>query len=56
MQLQRKKMHDIIEQAAQKRDEKSRWDPVPPKKPSPEAIKAAQRRPTLEEDYDLFDR
>ena len=56
MQLQRKRMHDLIEQAAQKRGEKSKWDLIPPKKPSQEAIKAAQPKPTMEEEYSLFDR
>jgi hypothetical protein len=56
MELQRKRMHDLIEQAAKKRSEKSKWDPVPPRRPSQEAVKAAQPKPTLEEDYNLFDR
>jgi hypothetical protein len=56
MELPRKRMHDLIEQAAQKRDEKSKWDLKPPKRPSREAVKAAQPKPTLEEEYSLFDR
>jgi hypothetical protein len=56
MELPRKRMHDLIEQAAQKKDVKSKWDLTPPKRPSAESIKAAQKKPITEEDYNLFDR
>ena len=56
MEPPRKRMHDLIEQAAQRKDEKSKWELTPPKKPSPEAIKAAQPKPMGEVDYNLFDR
>ncbi len=56
MESHRKRMHDLIEQAANKKDVKSKWDLTPPKRPSQDSVKAAQRKPTIEEDYNLFDR
>ena len=56
MESHRKRMHDLIEQSAKKRNEKSKWDLTPPRKPSPESIKAAQPKPTMEVDYSTFDR
>ena len=56
MESHRKRMHDLIEQSAEKRNEKSKWDLTPPKRPSPESIKAAQPKPAIEVDYSTFDR
>ena len=56
MESHRQRMHDLIEQSANKRNEKSKWDLTPPRKPSPESIKAAQRKPEVEVDYSTFDR
>ncbi len=56
MESHRKRMHDLIEQSAEKRNEKSKWDLKPPKRPTPEAIEAAQPKPIPEVDYNLFDR
>ena len=56
MESHRQRMHDLIEQSANKRTEKSKWDLTPPRKPSPESIKAAQRKPEVEVDYSTFDR
>tara|TARA_R100000781_G_scaffold113148_1_gene81167 strand:+ start:424 stop:699 length:276 start_codon:yes stop_codon:yes gene_type:complete len=55
MEPHRKRMYDLIETAAKRKNEKSKWDINPPKKPSPEAIKAAQPK-TEEVDYSTFDR
>jgi hypothetical protein len=49
-------MHDLIEQSAEKRNEKSKWELTPPKKPSLASVKAAQPKPAPEVDYNLFDR
>jgi len=49
-------MHDLIEQSAQKREEKSKWELTPPRRPRQEDIAAAQPKPNLEEQYNLFDR
>ena len=56
MEPHRKRMHDLIENAAQRKHEKSKWDLTPPRKPSPESIKAAQPKEHLEVDYNTFDR
>ena len=56
MEPHRKRMHDLIENAAQRKNEKSKWDINPPKRPTPEAIKAAQPKEQPEVDYNLFDR
>ena len=56
MEPHRKRVHDLIESAAQRKHEKSKWDINPPKRPTPEAIKAAQPKEHPEVDYNLFDR
>ena len=56
MESHRKRMHDLIEQSAEKRNEKSKWDLTPPRRPSPESIKAAQPKEHPEVDYSTFDR
>ena len=56
MESHRQRMYDLIEQSAEKRNEKSKWDLTPPRKPSPESIKAAQPKEEIEVDYSTFDR
>ena len=56
MEPHRKRMLDLIQQAAQKKDVKSKWDLTPPNRPSKDAIKAAQPKDIIEEDYNSFDR
>jgi len=56
MESHRQRMHNLIEQSAEKRNEKSKWSLTPPRKPSPASIKAAQPKADLEVDYSTFDR
>ena len=56
MEPHRKRMHDLIENSAKKKDEKSKWDLTPPKRPSKKAIEMAQSNRSLEDQYDLYDR
>ena len=48
-------MHDLIENSAKKKDEKSKWDLTPPKKPSKKAVEMAQANRSLKEQYNLYD-
>ena len=56
MEPHRKRMYDLIENSAKKKDEKSKWDLTPPKRPSKKAIEMAQSNRSLEDQYDLYDR
>ncbi len=56
MESHRKRMHDLIEQAANKKDVKSKWEAIPPKRPSQRDIEIAQSKGNLEEQYNLYDR
>ena len=57
MEPHRKRMyHDLIEDSARRKDERSKWDLIPPKKPSQKDIEAAKFKGNVEEQYRLFDR
>ena len=57
MEPHRKRMyHDLIEDSARRKDERSKWDLIPPKRPSQKDIEAAKFKGNLEEQYRLFDR
>ena len=57
MEPHRKRMyHDLIEDSARRKDERSKWDLIPPKRPSQKDIEAAKFKGNVEEQYRLFDR
>tara|TARA_R100001086_G_scaffold247789_1_gene183045 strand:- start:635 stop:805 length:171 start_codon:yes stop_codon:yes gene_type:complete len=56
MESHRQKLNDLIEQAAKRRNVSSKWELVPPKRPSQKDIEAAQCKGNIEEQYRLFDR
>jgi hypothetical protein len=49
-------MHDLIENSAKKKNEKSKWDLTPPNRPSQKAVEMAQSNRSLEDQYNLYDR
>ena len=57
MEPHRKRMyHDLIEDSANRKNERSKWDLVQPKRPSQKDIEAAKFKGNVEEQYRLFDR
>ena len=57
MEPHRKRMyHDLIEDSAKRKNERSKWDLVPPRRPSQKDIEAAKFKGNVEEQYRLFDR
>ncbi len=56
MEPHRKKLNDLIEQAAKRRNVSSEWDTTLPKKKSQNEFEVAQVKGNLDEQYKLFDR
>ena len=56
MEPHRKKLNELIEQAAKRRNVSSKWDTTPPKKKSQNEFEVAQVKGNLDEQYKLFDR